>query len=89
MVVHGVKQRNHRVVGVGSLDLVRVPLVETELTIPAHKIVISFKTYRISSSVCYLPCSVVRMIFTAFIIFILHKVKISEDRNNVIGVLSS
>ena len=45
MVVHGVQERDHRVVGVGSLDLVRVPLVETELTIPAHKIVVFFKTF--------------------------------------------
>ena len=36
VVVHGVKQRDHGVVGVGTLDLVRVPLVETELTIPAQ-----------------------------------------------------
>ena len=42
------------------------------------------------SSFSALPCSVVRMVLTAFIIFILHKVEISEDRrSNIIVVLST
>ena len=33
MVIHRVQQGDHRVVGVGPLYLVRVPLVKTELAI--------------------------------------------------------
>ena len=58
MIIDCVQERNDRVVGVWPLNLLRMPLIKTKLTI----------------SGC-----VMRMIFTALVILVLHEVQVSVE----------
>ena len=58
MIIDCVKERNDRVIGVWPLNLLRMPLIKTKLTI----------------SGC-----VMRMIFTALVILVLHEVQVSVE----------
>ena len=41
MVIHGVQEGNHGVISAWPLNLLRVPLVKTELTVPDKSIIVN------------------------------------------------